>query len=444
MDNFKLSTSDFFNSTAPSCIRKSSIVFSDRLKSTGEYVNAINVAIGNISLPTHPAMLKRLLFIEDENLKKGVWRYTQTEGIDSVNLAFKKIIKSFLKPGIDPELFTLVDTGASHIMKLVMLGVCGRFNGINRPLVMLDPVYTNYISIAQELDREILALDRVLNADGKFSDVEIESVEKVIEEKKPSAFLIIPYDNPSGTLMTQETINKFAKICVKHSIFFISDEAYRGLYYRDDIKFAPSIWNISEEEVPGITSAKIRISIESFSKLFNACGLRMGALITDNQLFFDQARAVNTTYLCPSCIDQYIASAINEESEKDIQGWVAYLRSYYKRILNELYMGLKSLMPGLIVTQPEAAIYSMVDVRNVVKPGFDANDFVMYCAREGSVEINGVNYTLLVAPADGFYKNNNPYAKTQMRIACVLSDREMKLVPELFVKLLKEYEDKRK
>ncbi|PMP85499.1 MAG: pyridoxal phosphate-dependent aminotransferase [Thermodesulfobium narugense] len=435
--------SDFFNSIAPSCIRKSSIVFSNRLKNTGEYVNAINVAIGNISLPTHPAMLKRLLFIEDENLKKGIWRYTQTEGIDSVNQTFKKIIKSFLKPGIDPELFTLVDTGASHIMKLVILGACGKFAGVNKPLMMLDPVYTNYISISDELGRDIVAIDRELNSDGIFSDIDIDTIERVIKEKNPSAFLIIPYDNPSGTLMTQETINKFAKICIKHNIFFISDEAYRGLYYRDDIKFAPSIWNISEDEVPGITSAKIRISIESFSKLFNACGLRMGALVTDNQLFFEQARAANTTYLCPSSIDQYIASAINEETEKDIQGWVASLRFYYKRILSELYMGLKSLMPELIVTRPEAAIYSMVDVRNVVKPGFDANNFVMYCASEGSVEINGVNYTLLVAPAEGFYKNNNPYANTQMRIACVLSDMEMKLVPDLFVKLLKEYENKR-
>jgi aspartate aminotransferase len=441
--NLENLASDFFRSIAPSCIRKSSIVFSDRVKKTGEYVNAINVAIGNISLPTYPAMLKRLLFIEDINLKKGIWRYTQTEGIDSVNQTFKKIIKSFLRPGLAPELFTMVDTGASHVMKLVMLGVCGNFNGINRPLMMLDPVYTNYISIGQELGREIVAIDRELNSDGTFSDVEIDTIEKIIEEKNPSAFLIIPYDNPSGTLMTQETINKFAKICIKHNIFFVSDEAYRGLYYRDDIKFAPSIWNISEDEVPGINAAKIRISIESFSKLFNACGLRMGALVTDNELFFEQARAANTTYLCPSCIDQYIASAINDEDERDIQNWIGSLRFYYKKILSELYIGLKTLMPDLIVTQPEAAIYSMVDVRNVVKPGFDANDFVMYCASEGSVEISGVNYTLLVAPAAGFYKNKNRYANTQMRIACVLSDKEMKLVPELFVKLLKEYENKR-
>jgi len=443
MKNLDLATTDFFNSIAPSCIRKSSIVFSDRLKRTNESVSAINVAIGNISLPTHPAMLRRLLSVEDENLKKGVWRYTQTEGIDSVNQTFKNIIKSFLKPGLEPELFTMVDTGASHIMKLVMLGACGKFKGVNRPLMMLDPVYTNYISIGQELGREIVAIDRELNADGVFSDIETDTIEKIIEEKNPSAFLIIPYDNPSGTLMTQETINKFAKICIKHNIFFVSDEAYRGLYYRDDIKFAPSIWNISEDEVPGINAAKIRISIESFSKLFNACGLRMGALVTDNQLFFEQARAANTTYLCPSCIDQYIASAIAFEDQKEIQGWVMSLRSYYKRILSELYSNLKLLMPDLIVTQPEAAIYSMVDVRNVVKPRFDANDFVMYCASKGSVEINGINYTLLVAPAAGFYKNNNPYANTQMRIACVLNDKEMKLVPELFVRLLKEYEGKR-
>jgi aspartate aminotransferase len=436
--------SEFFEHIEPSCIRKAGIVFSQRQsQNPAENIKAINVAIGNVSLPTHPAMLERFLNPKDENLIKGIWRYTQTEGIDEINDAFKNIIRSFLKPECKPTLYSLVDTGGSHIMKLVMLGVCGKSSSGEKPLLVLDPVYTNYVSIGEELGINVISVNRNLTPDGVFSEVSIDYLENLIEMYKPGGMLIIPYDNPSGTLTTQKQINEYAKMCMKHNIFLISDEAYRGLYYVDGIDYAPSIWNISEQDVKGIESAGIRISIETLSKVFNACGLRMGALVTDNKLFFEQARAANTTYLCPSAIDQYIGGALAHESARDLQNWVKNLREYYKKILKNLYINFKKLDPNIIVTQPQASIYSIVDVRNIVKPDFDMDDFVMYCANEGFVEVSGQKLTLLVAPVRGFYKNQNVFSNTQARIACIVSENEMELVPYLFVELIRQYEQKR-
>ncbi|WP_291493965.1 pyridoxal phosphate-dependent aminotransferase [Desulfurella sp.] len=436
--------SEFFDCIEPSCIRKAGIMFSQRQsKNANEQVKAINVAIGNVSLPTHPAMLKRFLNPKDDQLTKGIWRYTQTEGIDEVNDAFKNIIRSFLKPECKPNLYSLVDTGGSHIMRLVMLGVCGKPLSGEKPLLVVDPVYTNYVSIGEEIGRSVISIARDLTPDGVFSEIDLDYLENLIKTYKPGGLLIIPYDNPSGILTTQKQINEYAKICMKHNMFLISDEAYRGLYYIDDIDYAPSIWNISEHDVKGIESAGIRISIETLSKVFNACGLRMGALVTDNKLFFEQARAANTTYLCPSAIDQYIAGALAHESLNDLQNWVKNLREYYKKILKNLYNNFKKLDPNIVVTQPQASIYSIVDVRNIVKPGFDMDDFVMYCANEGFVDVLGQKMTLLVAPIRGFYKNQNVFANTQARIACVVSEEEMEYVPYLFVELVKQYEQKR-
>lgn len=103
----------------------------------------------------------------------------------------------------------------------------------------------------------------------------------------------------------------------------------------------------------------------------------------------------------------------------------------------------KSLLPGIIVSSPDASLYSVIDVKPIAKPGFDVNDFVFYCASKGNVEMNGKNLTLLVAPMTGFYSVNageeNP-GTTQMRIAYILSPEEMKLVPVLFKKLFEEFE----
>lgn len=111
-----------------------------------------------------------------------------------------------------------------------------------------------------------------------------------------------------------------------------------------------------------------------------------------------------------------------------------------------VYSGLKALEPSLIISSPDASIYSVIDVRNVVKPGFDAIDFVLYCAGEGAIDMNGVSTTLLVAPMKGFYNvkegTENP-GTTQFRISFVEPPEKMAMVPELFVKLLRAFEASR-
>ncbi len=111
-----------------------------------------------------------------------------------------------------------------------------------------------------------------------------------------------------------------------------------------------------------------------------------------------------------------------------------------------MYDGLKELEPKLIVSSPDASIYTVIDVRNVVKPGFDATDFVLYCAGEGSAVIDGVETTLLVAPMTGFYDieegQPNP-GNTQFRVSFVETPDKLKQIPQLFVELLRQYEAKR-
>ena len=183
-----------------------------------------------------------------------------------------------------------------------------------------------------------------------------------------------------------------------------------------------------------------------FRSVWNACGLRIGAVITDSAEFNNRSVAEYTANLCANVIGQYIFGALAHESVEDILGWCKGLREYYKEQLFTVYNGLKSKEPGLIVSSPDASIYSVIDVRNIVKPGFDAIDFVLYCAQEGSVVVDGVETTLLVAPMKGFYNvksgEKNP-GSTQFRISFVETPENMAKIPELFVTLLREFEAQR-
>ena len=425
-----------FKTRAPSAIRLAQIEFYKRT----DQVQAIDTAIGNVSLPMYPAMQERMFNLDKENspFKNGVVKYTGTVGTEEAREAFLNIIRA---SGFSTEgLYAQITDGGSQAMELVVVGCCGPAGTEEEPLLLIDAAYTNYKSMAERLGRGIISVTRTFGEDEKFTLPDVDMIKRTIGEHNPGAMVVIPYDNPTGHFCDHKTMVMLAKICVENNMWMISDEAYRELHYTD--QETSSIWGISEGEVPGITGR--RISIESASKVWNGCGLRIGALITDNKEFHEKSVAENTASLCSNAIGQYIFGALSHENTEQFQKWFHDQRQYYKKLMFEFTKELKNILPGVMVSSPDASIYSVVDVKKIANPGFDAKDFVLYCAQKGKADINGKQMTLLVSPMDGFYNSKpgeeNP-GKTQMRIAYVVSPEEMKLVPELFVSLFKKYDE---
>lgn len=426
--------SEHFASRKPSAIRLAQIEFMKREDS----VSALNVAIGNVSLPMHPAMQKRMdgLRVSDSPFSDGSNRYTATVGLEEANKAVLNIIAS---SGFSTDgLYSQIVDGGSAAMELVIVGCCGAAGSSEKPLLVIDAAYTNYISFAQRLGRKIVAVRRNLTDVGKFSLPDISEIEKKIEETKPGALVVIPYDNPTGHYYSHSDLVALAKLCVKHNMWMISDEAYREMHY---VRGEPtSIWGVSEKEVPGIVGR--RISIETASKVWNACGLRIGALVTDNKEFHERSVAEYTANLCANSIGQYIFAGLATLSKDSMQDWYAKQREYYKNMMFSFKQEMGRLLPDCIVSSPDASIYSVVDVRNIVSSDFDSKEFVLYCAQRGAVEVEGERMTLLVAPMHGFYNvgegEENP-GRTQMRIAYVLTPEKMRHVPKLFAALLEDY-----
>lgn len=423
-----------YNNRKPSAIRMAQIHFSHRNDNT----KPVNTAIGNVSLPLHPAISERMFKLNDSDspFKDGVVKYTATVGTEEANRAFLNIIASS-GFGID-GLYSQITNGGSQAMELVILGVCGDAGTDDAPLLLIDAAYTNYNAMAARVGRKTVSVTRSLLDNGEFSLPSMEEIEKVIEREKPSAMVVIPYDNPTGQFYSPEAMTRLAEICVKHNLWMISDEAYREFFYIDGK--ASSIWGVTDKEVPGIEGR--RISIETSSKVWNGCGLRIGALVTDRKDFHEKSVAECTADLCANAIGQYIFGALAHASHEELQKWYSSQREYYKGMLVQLTEDFKNLLPGVIVSNPDASLYSVVDVRNLVNEEFDALDFVLFCAKEGTVHLDGEELTLLVAPMAGFYSipegEPNP-GRTQMRIAYVESPEKMAQVPKLFTELLNQY-----
>ncbi|MCU0664043.1 MAG: pyridoxal phosphate-dependent aminotransferase [Myxococcota bacterium] len=424
-----------FASRQPSAIRTAQIEFMKR----PDKVDAVNTAIGNVTLPMHPAMRRRMHALGEPGspFLGGVCEYSTTVGVAECCEAVLHVIAS---SGLSTAgLKAQMTDGGSAAMELLLLGVCGGAGSTERPLLLIDAAYTNYKALAQRTGRATVSVQRKLGDDGKFSLPDVSTIEATIAEHKPGCLVVIPYDNPTGHYYDHASMVELARLCVKHNLWMASDEAYRELYYVDGPP--SSIWRITEAEVPGITGR--RISIETASKVWNACGLRIGALVTDNEELHVKAVAEYTANLCTNVIGQYVFGALKHEKFEDLQAWYKQQRAYYSRILTEVKAGLKSSLPGIIVSSPDASIYSVVDVKNIVKPGFDAMEFVLHCARKGKVVIEGKELTLLVSPMAGFYqvgKNEPNPGTTQMRISFVDTAPRMALVPRLFAELLHQFE----
>ncbi len=420
--------SHHFINRSPSSIRRAQIKFNQRKDK--ESIDVINLAIGNISMPIYPAMRERLMELGTERFSDGIIKYTPTPGIDEARNAFLNILTA---EGLDASsIFSMVTDGGSAAMELMLLGVCGPSS--SRPLLILDPTYTNYTEFSKRLSIPTISTTRVIDQNGEFTKINAEEIESLVIKHNAAGILCIPYDNPTGQFLSQDFIMKIAEIAVKHDIWLISDEAYRSMFYKDEIP--SSVWSLSEKTVKGITGR--RISIESASKVWNACGLRIGGLLTDNKEFHEKAISEYTANLCANALGQEIFGAMASEPHENIRKWQDNQREYYRSLLFDLKNEFQNQIPGLIVTQPEAAIYFILDLKNLVDDNFHAEHFIDYCATKGKVDLNGKFHTLLLAPMSGFYIDEK-VGKCQLRVAMVDTPDRMRLAPKLLSKLFTNY-----
>ena len=426
------SISDHYDKREPSSIRKAQILFQSRPDFSS--VKVINLAIGNINLPMHPSMLSRLKGIgePDSPFAKGVVQYTASEGTAECKTAILNSINAELSINVSEDINCVITDGGSQAMELMLLGVAGTSGG--EPIMVIDPLYTNYVEFAKRLSIPMVSLNRNSNADGSFGDLDTVKVRKKISEDNPNGILIIPADNPTGLQMSQNKINEIAKICVEKDIWLVSDEAYRNIYFSGS--GPSSIWQISNTDVPGIQGR--RISIESVSKVWNACGLRIGALVTDNKNMYQKVRSEYTANLCANAIGQYVFGAIAQMSSNEIIDWYSSQRAYYSKTIIRLINELKEALPGIILSKPGAGIYIVLDFKNITPSDFNASKFIDYCSLNGKVKINSKYYTLLLSPMRGFY-NQKSKGKKQARIALVEQESKMRMVPKILSRLLENY-----
>ena len=364
-------------------------------------IKVYHLNIGQPDLPTPEVGLDAA-----RHLDRKILEYSPSEGIYSFR---EKLVGYYAKFNINVAVDDIiVTTGGSEAVLFAFMACLDPGDEIIVP----EPAYANYMAFAISAGAVIKTLPSSI--DEGFALPPIEKFEELITPRTKGILICNP-NNPTGYLYTQKEMNQIRDIVKKHDLFLFSDEVYREFCYTG----APYI---SAFHLKGIEDNVVLI--DSVSKRYSECGIRIGALITKNEELKKNVMKFCQARLSPPLIGQIIAEASLDASAE-----------YMSEIYNEYVERRKFLIdginriPGCYSPIPMGAFYTMAKL-----PVDNADDFCAWCLEHFEYE----GQTVFMAPGSGFYTTPG-LGQNEVRLAYVLKKDDLAKALVVLQKALEAY-----
>lgn len=365
-------------------------------------VKVYHLNIGQPDLPTPQQGLDALGRIDRKTLE-----YSPSEGYPFLR---DKLVKYYAKFGIDvTPAEIIVTTGGSEALLFSFMACMDPSD----EMIMVEPGYANYISFAKTAGVKVVTVTSKIE-DG-FALPSMEAFEKAITPRTKAILLCNP-NNPTGYVYSPAELQRLKELVVKYNLFLIADEVYREFVYSGQPYQSAMTLGIPDNV----------ILVDSVSKRYSECGIRIGMLVTHNKLVHDTVMKYCQARLSPPLLGQIVAEASIEGTEmyaKECFDEYKARRDFFIKGLNEI--------PGVYSPKPEGAFYTVVKL-----PVADAEDFCRWCLTD--FRLNGE--TVMMAPAAGFYSNPE-LGKNQVRMAYVLKIEDLAKALEVLKAALIKYKD---
>ena len=366
--------------------------------------------IGQPDLPSPPTAIEALKHIDRTTLE-----YSPSQGFLSLRKKLSGYYKRF-NIDLSPEEI-IVTNGGSEAVLFAFLSCLNPGDEIIVP----EPAYANYMAFAVSAGAVIRTVTTTI--DEGFCLPKVERFEELINERT-RAILICNPNNPTGYLYNQKEMNQIRDLVLKYNLYLFSDEVYREFIYTGSPYISAMHLDGIEQHV---------ILIDSVSKRYSECGIRIGALATKNAevrktvMKFCQAR------LSPPLIGQIIAEA-------SIDGTEEYAREVYDEYMERrkcLVDGVNKI-PGCYTPIPMGAFYTVAKL-----PIDDSEKFCSWCLsdfvwRDELTPDGAEGETIMMAPASGFYTNSY-LGRNEVRLAYVLNKKDLKRALYLLEIALEKY-----
>jgi aspartate aminotransferase len=375
------------------------VPFSEEAKRKGRKVYHLN--IGQPDIPTPEVALKAL-----RNINLKVIEYSHSAGNESYR---RKLATYYQKIGINIDYTEmLITTGGSEAILFALMSCVNPGEEVITP----EPFYANYNGFATTAGIKIVPVTSFIKED--FALPPIEEIEKKISSKTKGIIVCNP-NNPTGYLYSREELQHLKEIVKRHDLYLFSDEAYRDFCYDGAEHFSAMNLEDIDNNV---------IMLDSVSKRYSECGVRIGALITKNREVISTALKFAQARLSPPGLGQIAGEAsidTPDEYFKEVNKEYTARRNYMVEALNKI--------PGVYCPKPKGAFYTVVKL-----PVDDTDKFAQWLLEEFEYK----NQTVMVAPASGFYSTSGA-GKNEVRIAYVLKIEDLKSAMIVLAEALKIY-----
>lgn len=375
------------------------VPYAEAAKARGIKVYHLN--IGQPDIKTPEVAIQAM-----HNLNLKVIEYSHSAGIESYR---KKLAGYYQQHGIEVNSSQiLVTTGGSEAILFAFMSCLDPGDEV----VVPEPFYANYLGFAEAAGVKVVPV--VSEIDSGFALPPISQIEGMITARTKAIFICNP-NNPTGYLYSKEELLQLRDIVLKYKLFLFSDEVYREFCYDGESHFSVLQLEGMDENV---------VMIDSVSKRYSECGIRIGALVSRNKLVMETALKFAQARLSPPSLGQIAAEASLETSAN-------YFKEVYDEYISRrdfLVAGLNRI-PGVYTPKPKGAFYTVARL-----PVDDSDEFCRWILSEFSYK----NQTVMMAPASGFYVTPGK-GKNEVRIAYVLNVSDLEKALETLEKALEAY-----
>ena len=279
-------------------------------------------------------------------------------------------------------------------------------------IIIPEPAYANYMAFAISAGATIRTVSTSIEEG--FALPKVEQFEELINERTRGILICNP-NNPTGYLYTRKEMNRIRDLVKKYDLFLFSDEVYREYIYTGSPYISACHLEGIEENV---------VLIDSLSKRYSECGIRIGALITKNRTLRNAVMKFCQARLSPPLIGQIVAEASMDAS----RNYMIHTYEEYIERRNCLIDGLNKI-PGVYSPIPMGAFYTVARL-----PIDDSDRFCAWCLEEFDYE----GETIMLAPASGFYTDPSK-GRNEVRIAYVLNKEDLRRALVVLGKALEAY-----
>ena len=378
------------------------VPFAEKAKKAGKKVYHLN--IGQPDIKTPELALEAIHDFSDK-----VVEYSHSAGFESYRKGLANYYQN-LGIAINHD-DIIVTTGGSEAL-LFALNTC-LDNGDE--IIIPEPFYANYNGFSTSAGVKVKPIATSIH-DG-FALPKIQEFEKLITPNT-KAILICNPGNPTGYLYSKEELETLRDIVVKHDLFLIADEVYREFAYDGNVHYSVlSIEGMNEHA----------IVIDSTSKRYSMCGIRVGCIASRNKELMATAMKFAQARLSPPTFGQIAGEAA---LKTDVSYFEEVSAEYVSR-RDVLVEGLNEI-DGVFCPKPTGAFYAIAEL-----PVDDTDKFAQWLLED--FELDGE--TIMVAPAAGFYATPNTGTR-QVRIAYVLNKKSLQKSIAILAAALKIYPGK--